>query len=74
MNKTSKLNVDQPIPFTVVDPDAPIPYRIRVATPSVELRNFVVPVLGIQGEMSPPGAIPEERPSEVRLKKATRAA
>lgn len=37
------LNVDRPIPFTVTDPDAPVPYRIRVSIPSPELRAFVVP-------------------------------
>jgi hypothetical protein len=41
MNKPS-----QPIPYAVTD--LPIPYRVRVCTPSPELRAFVVPKLGVQ--------------------------
>ena len=41
--------LDRPIAYTVTDPDAPIPYRIRLETASPELRSFVVPRLGIEG-------------------------
>lgn len=60
---------DQPIPYAVVDPNVPVPYRVRVCTPSLELRSFVVPVLGIQplGHESP-----RERPSEVRVSRGSR--
>jgi len=39
---------DQPIPFTVTDPDRPLPYRLRVHTASAWLRDFIVPKLGIR--------------------------
>jgi hypothetical protein len=55
------MNPHIPIPFTVTDPDAPVPYRLRVLAPSQELRDFVVPRLGIS-------SIPEERPSGARLR------
>ena len=64
----SKSDIDQPIPFTVVDPDAPIPFRVRVATPGPEMRSFVVPALGVRGIAEPP--VPEERRSGPRLKVA----
>jgi hypothetical protein len=38
----------KPIPYTVTD--LPIPYRVRVQTPSPELRAFVVPKLGVVPE------------------------
>ena len=66
-NKTAKT-ADRPIPYTVTDPDAPIPYRVRVATPSPELRNFVVPKLGIRGFAARPA--PVEAPSAVHRKVA----
>lgn len=38
-----KSDLDRPIPFTLaLDPDAPVPYRVRVAT-SPALRALVVP-------------------------------
>jgi hypothetical protein len=67
----SKSRLDQPIPFSVVDPSAPIPYRVRVLPPSLELLGFVVPVLGIR----PMGReIPKERASEVRVARRRRVA
>lgn len=45
---------DAPIPFLVND--APVPYRVRVGTPSAEMRAFVVPQLGIEGTRFPPEA------------------
>jgi hypothetical protein len=54
------MNLDTPIPFTVLDPDAPVPFRVRVLPPSQEMRDFVVPRLGA-------GGVPEERPSGRRL-------
>ena len=60
--KTKKNPADQPIPYTVTD--MPVPYRIRVDTPSPELRSFVVPKLAIQP------FIPGERESGMRLKVA----
>ncbi len=66
------MNPNTPIPFLVTDPDAPVPYRLRVLAPSQELRvlapsqelrDFVVPRLGIP-------SIPEERPSGARLRAA----
>jgi hypothetical protein len=59
---TSKL--DQSVPYIVTD--LPIPYRMRVVTPSPELRAFVVPRLGVQG--SP--FLLDEAPSEVKLRVA----
>lgn len=44
--KTKKIAADKPIPYTVTD--MPVPYRIRVDTPSPELRAFVVPRLNVQ--------------------------
>lgn len=49
--KTKKTVADQPIPYLLND--APIPYRIRVETPSPELRSFVVPKLSIQPSAPP---------------------
>ena len=60
------IMIDQPIPFTVVD--LPISYRVRVATPSLELRKFVVPRNSVQVFSGPP--VPEEAPSGLRLKVA----
>jgi hypothetical protein len=54
-------NSNQPIPYAVTD--LPIPYRVRVATPSPELRAFVVPY-------SQPVTFNEEPKSETRLKVA----
>ena len=71
-NRTRQTNpsVDRPIPYAVTDlpirylvNDAPIPYRVRVGTPSAQLRQFVVPRLGIEGSPFPP-----EAQSETRLK------
>jgi hypothetical protein len=42
---------DRRIPYLVTD--LPVPYRVRVATPSAELRALVVPKLGIQ-PVAPP--------------------
>ncbi len=47
-------NADRPIPFSVTDPDRPIPYRVRVRTASLELHDFVVPKLGIRGVVPGP--------------------
>ena len=58
--------IDQPIPFTVVD--LPIPYRVRVATSSPDLRKFVVPRNTVEVFSQPP--VPEEAPSGMRLKVA----
>lgn len=69
MNET--IDTDRPIQYTLSAVDTPIPYRVRVATPSAELRSFVVPQLSIQGRETP--ELPAERPSEVRMR-ATRAA
>lgn len=44
--------IDRPIPFTVTD--LPIPYRVRVAAPSAELRGFVAPRHDVQTFTSPP--------------------
>ena len=44
--KTKKTAADQPIPFLVND--MPVPYRVRVDTPSPELRAYVVPRHTIQ--------------------------
>ncbi len=53
------------IPYTLaVDPDAPVPFRIRVETPSAEMRAFVVP-MGAQRFSTEP---PVEEKSGVRLK------
>lgn len=54
-----KPQADRPIPYALTD--APIPYRVRVDTPSPELRAFVVPRLGIQ---------PVELPQEDRIRAA----
>jgi hypothetical protein len=70
ITKKSVPTIDQPILFAVVDPDAPIPHRVRVATASRALRDFVVPVLGIRGLSEPPAAAAGERRSEPRLKVA----
>jgi len=59
------MNTNRPIPYLVTD--LPIPYRVRVATPSRELRDFVVPRLGIQG------SAPPDRASGLRLKGARAA-
>ena len=67
MNKKNTAT-DRPIQYTVTDPDAPIPYRVRVGTPSAELREFVVPRLGIQGLAAAPVAA--DRPSDIHLKVA----
>ena len=40
------MKTDQPISYAVTD--LPIPYRVRVLTASPDLREFVVPRLGIQ--------------------------
>lgn len=58
-------STDRPIPHTVTD--LPIPYRVRVATASPALRQFVVPTLGIRGQTELPEA---DRPSGTRLKVA----
>lgn len=59
--------IDPPIPYLVND--QPIPYRVRVSTPSPELRAFVVPKLGIQPVATT--TVPVEEPkSETRLKVA----
>ncbi len=70
-----KTTIDQPIPYAVTD--MPIPFRVRVGTPSSDLRSFVVPRLDVPtfSEASvlvdrPSGTLPEERPSETRLKVA----
>jgi hypothetical protein len=67
------ISSDRPIPYAVVDLDAPIPYRVRVATPSHELRSFVAPVLGIEGQTTR-DAIPAERSSEIRIRVAAKVA
>jgi hypothetical protein len=68
--RTTKPILDRPIPYAVTDSpipylvtDLPIPYRVRVGTPSAELRRFVVPKLGIEVTSFPPDA-----QSETRLK------
>jgi hypothetical protein len=65
---TNRKNVDAPIPYAVTDlpipylvNDVPVPYRVRVGTPSPELRDFMVPVLGIKGSDIPPEAQSETR-------------
>lgn len=60
----SKSRIDQPIPYSVVDPSAPIPYRVRVCPPSLELRSFIVPALGIRPMAHD---VPKERPSRRRV-------
>jgi hypothetical protein len=49
-----------------INPDAPVPFRIRVDSPSAELRAFVVPA-GAQRFSTEP---PAEEKSGVRLKVA----
>ena len=49
------------IPYLVTD--LPIPYRVRVATSSSELRAFVVPKLSIQPVAT--ATIPVEEPKKV---------
>ena len=68
--KTTKL--DRPIPFTVTDPNAPVPYRVRVETASPDLRAFVVPRLGIRGyvQPQPPPAVRADPPSGRQLQVA----
>jgi|GEM_PF-2038515 len=68
MSKNITLNVDRPIPFTVTDPDAPVPYRVRVATPGPELRAFVVPSIHVPTFAAPPP--PAAAESGPRLKVA----
>ena len=41
MNQTSPI--DRPIAYVPVDPDLPIPFRVRVLPVSQSLRDFVVP-------------------------------
>lgn len=65
---TPSPSIDAPIPFTVTDPDAPIPYRVRVGTLSAELRGFVVPRHDVPTFSKPP--VPEDRPSGLQLKVA----
>jgi hypothetical protein len=65
------MRTDQPIPYSVVDPNAPIPYRVRICPPSLELRSFVVPALGVQ-PMQPEA--PQDRRSEVRIARRRRRA
>lgn len=60
--------IDRPIPFSVVDLDSPVPYLVRVATPTPEMRSFVVPKIRVQVFTQPP--VPEERSSGPRLKVA----
>jgi len=71
-NTQESLDADTPIPFAVTDADEPIPYlvndmpvpyRVRMATPSPELLDYMVPVLGIKGS-----SIPPEAQSETRLR------
>ena len=57
--------IDQPIPYTVTDLDAPIPYRVRVDTPSAALRSFVAPRHTVPVFSVPP--VPAEPASEPRL-------
>jgi hypothetical protein len=52
-------DLDQPVPYLVND--MPVPYRVRMMTPSPELRDFMVPVLGIKGSDIPPEAQSETR-------------
>lgn len=60
VKEASMTSIDQPIPYLVNDD--PIPYRVRVTTPSPELRSFVVPRLGILGSETPPDAPPSGAP------------
>jgi hypothetical protein len=55
MNRSSKS--DRPVPFYPTD--LPVPYRVRVATASQELRALVVP-------FSPPFSFCEPAPSDYR--------
>ena len=62
-----------PIPYTVTD--LPIPYRVRVAAPSAELRAFVVPKLGVRptaliSDVQAVGEVPSPPESETRLRVA----
>jgi hypothetical protein len=66
------INPNKPIPFALtelaeleLDADKPIPYRIRVSTPSPEMRGYVVPRHDVPTFSEPP--VPEERPSHTRL-------
>jgi hypothetical protein len=63
MNQTSPL--DRPIAYAPVDPDAPIPFRVRVLPVSQTLRDFVVP-----RHMPRPIRIPAERKSARKLRAA----
>lgn len=54
------------IPYTIVDLDTSIPHRVRVDTPSEEMRSFVVP----QGAQRFSTTKPVEEKSGVRLKVA----
>lgn len=65
MSKSITANIDRPIPFTVTDPDAPIPYRIRVSTLSPETREYIVPRHDV-----PTFSVPPEAPSEPQLQVA----
>jgi hypothetical protein len=60
--KTDKIPADQPIPYLVND--LPVPYRIRMDTPSHALRAFVVPELNVQT------FFPSEPESGIRMKVA----
>lgn len=69
-DRRNDTRADAPIPYAVTDlpipylvNDLPVPYRLRMGTPSPELRDSVVPVLGIKGS-----SIPPEAQSETRLR------
>lgn len=65
---SKKLAGNQPIPYTLTD--IPVPYRVRVDTPSPELRAFVVPRNTIETFAAPPPPIPAAPESGLRLKVA----
>jgi len=59
---------DRPIPYTLaLSEDEPIAFRIRVDSPSVEMRAFVVPAGAKRFSTEPP----VEEKSGVRLKAAS---
>ena len=61
------MKTDRPILYTLtINPDAPIPHRLRVETSSAEMRAFIVPQ-GAQRFSTEP---PVEEKSGVRLKVA----
>ena len=63
------MNTDHPISYAVTD--LQIPYRVRVLTASPDLREFVVPRLGIQPVATVTVPVPEEdEKSGIRMKVA----